>query len=88
MRLSLAGILRPERSVTLTSEGGVPQHLTYKSEVPHLFETRLYEPVVRWALSAAERARRLQSGSVRTYMLYLLALVLLLLAAAKIGVLR
>jgi hydrogenase-4 component B len=63
----------------------VPQRLTYDGHVPHLFDTKVYRPLVRWALANAARARRLQSGSVRTYMAYLLALVLVLLAAVKLG---
>jgi len=36
-------------------------------------------------LSAATHARRLQTGRLGTYVAYLIALVLVLLAAAKIG---
>jgi hydrogenase-4 component B len=87
LRLSLETLLRPHRTVKLSSENGVPQRLTYDGHVPHLFDTKVYRPIVRWALSNAARARRLQSGSVRTYMVYLLALVLVLLAAVKVGLL-
>jgi hydrogenase-4 component B len=87
LRLSLEALLRPHRTVKLDSENGVPQRLTYDGHVPHLFDTKVYRPVARWALANAARARRLQSGSVRTYTVYLLALVLVLLAAVKSGVL-
>jgi hydrogenase-4 component B len=85
LRLSLEALLRPHRAVKLDSENGVPQRLTYDGHVPHLFDTKVYRPLVRWALANAARARRLQSGSVRTYMAYLLALVLVLLAAVRLG---
>ncbi len=82
LRLVLEAVLRPERTVTLERENGVVQRLTYSGSVPHLFDTKLYRPVVRWALAAASYARRLQSGSIRAYMAYLLLLVIVALAAA------
>ena len=82
LRLVLEAVLRPERTVTLTEVNGVPQRLTYRGAVPHLFDTLLYRPVVRWALALAAIARRLQSGSLRAYMAYLLALVIVVLALA------
>ena len=42
-------------------------------------------PLVRLALRGAEQARRLQSGHLGAYVGYLIALVLVLLAAAKAG---
>src|SRR5680860_1303438 len=68
LRLSLEALLRPHRSVKLSSAHGVPQRLTYDGHVPHLFDTKIYRPLVRWGLANAARVRRLQSGSVRTYM--------------------
>ena len=53
--------------------------------MPHLFDTVLYEPSQRVALRAARVARRLQSGSLRAYILYLLGLVLVLLAVVRLG---
>jgi hydrogenase-4 component B len=82
LRLALEVVLRPERAVTLERKNGVVQRLTYSGSVPHLFDTLLYRPVVRWALAAAAYARRLQSGSIRAYMAYLLLLIIAVLAAA------
>ena len=53
----------------------------------HLFDTLLYRPALRWSLRAAGVARRLQSGSLRLYLGYLVALVLVLLAIVRSGVL-
>jgi hypothetical protein len=53
--------------------------------VPELIEDRVYEPLTRIALAGAARTRRLQSGSLGTYVSYLAALVLLLLVAARLG---
>jgi len=63
------------------------QELAYRAEVPHLFDTQLYDPATRVAGRAAQRARRLQSGSLRAYLLYLLGLVVVVLALARAGVL-
>ena len=59
--------------------------IRYHAEVPHLFDDLLYEPVQRHALQGAAVARRLQSGNLRSYVLYLLALVLALLALVRFG---
>jgi hydrogenase-4 component B len=85
LRLVLDPVLRPEREIAVVSEGGVIQEVSYRGSVPHLIDERLYRPVVRIALSAAGVARRLQSGSLGTYVVYLIGLVLTLLLAAKIG---
>lgn len=86
LRLVLEVVFRPRREVEVTRAGGLLQSVRYSGEVPHLFDTLLYEPVHRRALAAARVARKLQTGSVRTYAAYLLVLVLLALVLARIGV--
>jgi hydrogenase-4 component B len=54
---------------------------------PHLFDTLIFGPVERFSLRGAHVARRLQSGSLRLYVAYLLVLLLALLAAARLGLL-
>jgi hypothetical protein len=61
------------------------QEVAYSGTVPHLIEDRLYEPVVRLGFRAAVQARRLQSGSIGTYVVYLIGLVIVLLLAARVG---
>jgi hydrogenase-4 component B len=85
LRLVLEVVLRPQREINVRSEGGVVREVSYSGRVPHLIDERLYAPVVRTALTAARHARRLQTGSLGTYVGYLIALVLALLAAAKAG---
>ena len=85
LRLTLEAVFRPAREIELRERGGVPQEMTYRSEVPHLFDTLLYEPAQRLALAAAAVARRLQSGSLRAYLMYLLGLVVALLAFVRLG---
>jgi hydrogenase-4 component B len=86
VRLVLEAVLRPQREIAVRSAGGVVQEVSYSGRVPHLIEERLYAPVVRSGLVAARQARRLQTGHLSTYVWYLVALVLVLLAAAKAGV--
>ena len=52
---------------------------------PHLIDVHLYRPVTEGALLAASWARRLQSGRLGTYVGYLIALVVVLLVAVRIG---
>lgn len=86
LRLVLEGVLRPEREISVRVEGGVVQEVSYRGRVPHLIDERLFRPVVDAGLEAAHHARRLQTGRLGTYVAYLIALVLVLLCAVKIGV--
>ena len=61
--------------------------VAYEGRVPHHFEERLYRPVTALAMGGAHHARRLQSGRLGVYVAYLLGLVLVVLAAAKVGIL-
>jgi hydrogenase-4 component B len=85
LRLVLEGILRPQREITTVGEVGLVRSVSYRGEVPHLFDTVLYGPVWRAALRGARVARRIQSGSVRAYAAYLLVLLLALLAMVRTG---
>ncbi len=87
LRLVLEALLRPRRELLVRARGGVVQEVAYRAEVPHLFDTHLYEPAAGAASRAAGRIRRLQSGSLRAYLLYLLALVVAVLALARSGAL-
>ncbi|HET9287836.1 MAG TPA: proton-conducting transporter membrane subunit [Gaiella sp.] len=87
LRLVLEDVLRPEREIDVRVEGGVVQEVAYEGRVPHLFEERLYRPLTALAMEGAHHARRMQSGRLGTYVGYLLALVLVVLTAAKLGVL-
>jgi hydrogenase-4 component B len=86
LRLVLEDVLRPEREITVRTEGGVVQEVSYEGRVPHLFEERLYRPVTALAMGGAHHARRMQSGRLGTYVAYLLVLVLVALGAAKLGI--
>ena len=85
LRLVLEGVLRPERTIAVHSSGGTVQEVSYSGRVPQLLEEQVLEPAVRLALGGAAQARRLQTGRLGTYAVYLIALVLVLLVAAKVG---
>jgi hypothetical protein len=85
LRLVLELVLRPEREISSRTTGGVLQEVAYSGNVPHLIEDRLYRPVERLGFRAAVRARRLQTGSLGTYVVYLIALVIVLLLAVRLG---
>jgi hypothetical protein len=79
--------LRPRREIEVVRAGGLVHAVTYSSEVPSLADALLYEPAIRGGLRGAAVVRRLQTGNVRTYAAYLLALVVGLLVLARVGVL-
>jgi hydrogenase-4 component B len=85
--LAFQAVLRPEREVSVTAPGGVVRGVRHDGGVPHLFDARVYAPVLRGALAGAVVARRLQSGNLRQYVASLVALVLVLLALVRTGLL-
>ncbi len=87
VRLVLEAVLRPERAIAVRSQAGIVQEVSYSGRVPQLLDERLYRPSVAVGLQAAVHARRLQSGRLGAYVAYLIALVIVLLVAAKAGVL-
>jgi hydrogenase-4 component B len=88
LQLVLEPVLRPERTIEVRSEAAIVQSVDYRVDVPHLFDTAVYRPVVTLSLRAAAIARRLQSGSLRLYLVYLGLLLLLALLAVRTGVLQ
>jgi hydrogenase-4 component B len=86
LRLVLEAVLRPQREIVVRSEDGVVQEVSYSGHVPHLIDEHVYRPVTRLSLHAAGHARRLQTGSLGTYVVYLAVLVLALLTAVRVGV--
>ena len=80
-------ILRPQRELDVVRSSGMVASVTYSAHVSSRVDALMVEPAVRYGLRAAAVARRLQSGNVRTYAAYLLALVVGLLVLMRIGVL-
>jgi hydrogenase-4 component B len=86
LRLVLELVLRPEREIVVETAGGVVQRISYSGRIPHLLDERIYRPAVDAVLVTARHARRLQTGRLGTYVAYLIALVVVLLAAARAGI--
>jgi hydrogenase-4 component B len=86
LRLVLEVVLRPEREIAVETARGVVQEASYSGRVPHLLDERVYRPAVDAVLVTARHARRLQTGRLGTYVAYLIALVVVLLAAARAGI--
>jgi hypothetical protein len=81
----LEAVLRPQREIETTTVGGVVQEVSYTGRVPHLIDTYLYRPVTNGALTAAAWSRRLQSGRLGAYVVYLIGLVVTMLLAVRLG---
>ncbi len=87
LRLVLDAVLRPRRQISVQEHGGVITEIAYRGQVPNLIDERVYRPVARRSLALAAHARRLQTGSLAAYVCYLIALVLAVLVAGRIGLL-
>jgi hypothetical protein len=85
IRLYFGQILRPAREVTVELHPGTPfpRTVRYHGEARHLIDERLYGPLHRAAVGAAQLARRLQGGSLQLYLAYAVTAVVLLLVLAR-----
>jgi hydrogenase-4 component B len=84
IRLYFGPVLRPVREVTVELHPGTPfpRTVRYRGEVSHVLDERIYRPLHRGAVGAAQLVRRLQSGSLQLYLAYsVVALIGLLLVA-------
>ncbi|MEI6621755.1 MAG: proton-conducting transporter membrane subunit [Actinomycetes bacterium] len=86
LRLSWAAFLRSDRRVRVDGGVGVVTSAQYQGDVPNLFDTKVYSPVEAVLTESFSRARRLQSGRLRNYAIYLLLLLAALLLLARLGV--
>lgn len=84
LRLYFGPVLRPQREVEVELHPGTPfpRAVRYRGGARHLIDERLYVPLHRAAVAAAQLARRIQNGSLQLYLAYtVIALVVLLLVA-------
>lgn len=83
--LMFKGLLQPVRTLEVDRSAHplFPGRVHYQSEVAAVFEQRLYRPVTRSVMAAASQLRRLQTGSLQTYLLYLLLAAVGLIVAAR-----
>jgi hydrogenase-4 component B len=81
LRFVFAGVYRPDRKVEQLPAGEpyFPQSISYRSVRTTSFERSLYRPFVDSVVSVAHGLRRMQTGNIQVYLLYIfVALVLLL----------
>ena len=85
IRLYFGPVLRPTREVTVELHAGTPfpRTVRYRGEVSHVLDERIYRPLHRAAVGAAQLVRRLQSGSLQLYLAYSVAALIGLLLVAR-----
>jgi hypothetical protein len=72
-------VYRAERTVEVAGSKYFPATISYRSERTTSFERTLYRPAVDAIVGAAYSLRRLQTGNIQVYLLYIfVALVALL----------
>jgi hypothetical protein len=85
LRRVFSQLLRPTRELSIDfhpESKYFVQSIAYRSEITAWFERLLYQPVLSGLRLVARQVRRLQSGSLHLYLLYIsLTLVVLLLVA-------
>ena len=85
IRLYYGPVLRPAREVSVELHPGTPfpRTVRYRGEVSHIIDDRLYRPLHRAAITAAQLVRRIQSGSLQLYLAYAVAALVVLLLVAR-----
>jgi hydrogenase-4 component B len=85
IRLYFGQILRPVREVTVELHPGTPfpRTVRYQGEARQLIDERVYRPLHRAAVGAAQMTRRLQNGSLQVYLAYTVTAVIILLVLAR-----
>lgn len=84
LRLMTDGVLRTRRQVATTSSAGIIEKVKFRGEVPHVFVTHIFEPLLRVSAKGSKFALLLQSGSLRAYLGYLVALLLVVLLLLRV----
>ena len=85
IRLFFRAIVRPQRVVerTYAQEPYFVSRLRYHGSITPVFEQHLYGPISRVLLRSANLVRILQNGSLRLYLAYVLATLIVLLIVAR-----
>jgi hypothetical protein len=85
LRLFFRMILRPQRATAhdWALPPYFPVRLTTRGSTLPLIERHLYSPTMHLVLRAANGLRLIQSGSLRTYLLYVFATLLVLLVVTR-----
>jgi hydrogenase-4 component B len=87
LRRVFAELYRPSKELTIDfhpESKYFVQSIEYKSEITPWFEKVLYGPFVTFLRFVARQVRRLQSGSVHLYLVYVMVMLMILLLAARL----
>lgn len=85
VRIIFKQLLEFDRRVETTYDtwSYFPKKITYRAEHKPFFESRIYEPLTRFSLVVANLIRRVQTGSIHSYLAYILVTLVILLAFAR-----
>jgi hydrogenase-4 component B len=86
LRRVFAELYRPTKELTIDfhpESKYFVQSIEYRSEITPWFEQALYDPLLRGVKGAAKQVRRLQSGSLHLYLLYIAVTLIFLLLIAR-----
>ena len=85
LRLIFQAVVRPERQVVFERPESpfVTDSIHYQESIRPVYERYLYEPLVDVMVHSARRVRRLQSGSLRLYLLFLFLTLLAVIVLAR-----
>ena len=82
IRFVFSSVYRPDRKIDKlpTDQPYFPVSITYRSVRTTSYEKAIYRPFAEMILSAAHRLRRMQTGNIQVYLLYIFLTLVLLLA--------
>jgi hydrogenase-4 component B len=86
LRRVFAEIYRPMRELTVNFHPGSKyfvESIKYTSEITPVFEQSVYKPFLDSATFVAQQVRRLQTGSLHLYLLYMAAALTVLIFVAR-----
>jgi hydrogenase-4 component B len=76
----LANVLHTRSEVRVLNAENGPPHVGYRSDVVEVFETYGYRPAYRLIMTIVGLAKRLQSGRLDAYLLYMLIVLIAVIA--------
>jgi hydrogenase-4 component B len=85
LRFVFRTVYRPDRTLEVSPPGQsyFPSAITYRSVRTTSFEKTLYRPAADLVISAARQLRRLHTGNIQAYLLYIFLVILTLLLVLR-----
>lgn len=87
LRRVFAKVYRAERTIDVSPAGSTyfPAAISYRSVRTTSFERTLYRPAIDAIVHAANQLRRLQTGNIQVYLLYIFVALVALLVFVRFG---